>query len=341
MILRRGIRVLPRETIPVISIDGFNDHVEVAASLVSTLATLPWDYRVFVRGPQDLSAGTSTNAFSVPITDRFELHSSENLRSQYSFHSEHDGLDEWVWQTSLARQDRRFAKRQFYFMYRYTGYMATHASGKAADELQYEMRAFYGACIAHNIMFPWGYHPDSGTHLIFLSHREGYALEHGGYLESDLRAATYYYAKGHANRKFRSQSSILNVLNPAIAMFNCSTAQRLKTAAVWIFRAASSENLMDRVLESTIALEVLLGDRKVSDKLGLTRLMSNRCAYALGNSQDNRDEIQTFFEKFYNLRSDIVHTGRLYLDENEQSLVERGLQLANEMLRFEQRLACL
>ena len=97
---------------------------------------------------------------------------------------------------------------------------------------------------------------------------------------------------------------------------------------------------MDRVLDSAIALEVLLGDRKMSDKIGLTRLMSNRCAYSLGKSQNSRDEIVNFFERFYAIRSDIVHTGRLYLDEDEEKIVLRGVELASQMLAFEHKLSC-
>ena len=109
---------------------------------------------------------------------------------------------------------------------------------------------------------------------------------------------------------------------------------------MWLLRAYGSHRPIDRVLESTIALEVLLGDREMSDKVGLTKLMANRCAYSIGKTQSDRDEIIRFFLDFYKLRSDVVHTGRLLVNEGEEHLVERGLRLASEMLVFEQKLSC-
>ena len=137
------------------------------------------------------------------------------------------------------------------------------------------------------------------------------------------------------NKLERFEKSIDNV----IKFFSCSSP-RLKTASVWLLRAKLSNRPMDRVLESAIALEVLLGDQAMSDRIGLTKLMQNRCAYALGTSASEREEYLEFFTKFYKLRSDIVHNGKLNHRAGEEDTVWKGLELASDMLVYEQRLAC-
>ena len=107
------------------------------------------------------------------------------------------------------------------------------------------------------------------------------------------------------------------------------------TAAIWIFRANLSGREMDKVLESAIAMEVLLGDRETSDRIGLSKLMANRCAYALGRSNSERKDITDFFAEFYRFRSEIVHSGRFKIEEDDKNIVSKGLDLAMRMLKHE------
>jgi hypothetical protein len=159
-------------------------------------------------------------------------------------------------------------------------------------------------------------------------------------MSSDVSNANYYMPGFDLRIQFRALSKLEAVLLPVISLFNCKTHSRLKTAAIWLLRAEQSEKPLDKVLEAAIALEVLLGDREMSDKLGLTKLMANRCAYALGTSSSDRDEMLQFFFDFYKLRSEIVHTGRLAMDPKEAKLVRRGLELVSSMLRHERWLSC-
>jgi len=105
-----------------------------------------------------------------------------------------------------------------------------------------------------------------------------------------------------------------------------------------LLRAKMSAGELDQVLECAIALEVLLGDRAVSDKVGLTRLMANRCAYALGRTSKERDDLREFFEKFYAIRSEIVHNGRFEQSEENEELVWESVDLVSRVLVHEQNM---
>jgi hypothetical protein len=82
-----------------------------------------------------------------------------------------------------------------------------------------------------------------------------------------------------------------------------------------------------------------MGDRDTSDRVGLTKLIANRCAYALGKSSKEREEIIDFFVQFYRVRSEVVHSGRTALQADERQIVNEGLMLAIRILQHETALA--
>ena len=330
---------LQDEGVDFVKIPGCADPAQFAEKLVDELQSLPWQYRIIVRGPKYIHAGTKKTSFSVTLSDKLSLVSSNILSKELSFHSGNDVLDKWLWEDWLLPERRAFAPNHMYFVYRYTGFVPHEYFTKAADELEEEVRAFYGAAITFGLILPYGYPDEWHESFSILGVVSGGGLEGVGSLAGPGSLASYYYSARELRRQFRTSEALQKVLEPIVGLFAASSAQRLKTAASWILRASSSTKPMDRVLESAIASEVLLGDRKMSDKIGLTRLMSNRCAYALGKSEGERKNIVDFFENFYKVRSDIVHTGRLYISMTESELVNRGLELAIRMLKHEYGLA--
>lgn len=71
-------------------------------------------------------------------------------------------------------------------------------------------------------------------------------------------------------------------------------------------------------IKATICLEILLGDKKLTDIVGLGKLMSNRCADLISTSQKERNEVLNDFDKIYATRSRIVHSGKDRLTNTER-----------------------
>jgi len=69
-----------------------------------------------------------------------------------------------------------------------------------------------------------------------------------------------------------------------------------------------------------VALEILLGDKASSDIMGLGELLRNRCAYLIGKTHDQRQDILKDFKQIYEIRSKIVHRGKSKLTFNERGL---------------------
>ena len=69
-----------------------------------------------------------------------------------------------------------------------------------------------------------------------------------------------------------------------------------------------------------VAIEILLGDKQKASDIGLGNLISNRCAYLIGKSQTQRNDILKKFKKIYDIRSQIVHNGHSKLNSKEKDL---------------------
>jgi hypothetical protein len=92
----------------------------------------------------------------------------------------------------------------------------------------------------------------------------------------------------------------------------------LKNAMEWAYD--SKVNDYDQTMafvQLSVALEAVLGVDAKKD--GVTERLADRCAYLIGNNVDERKKIRKEFEKFYSVRSDLIH-GRSKRLNNEESI---------------------
>ncbi|TPW24230.1 hypothetical protein FH712_09950 [Marinobacter nauticus] len=93
--------------------------------------------------------------------------------------------------------------------------------------------------------------------------------------------------------------------------------QRIKLSSIWLYNSYKSIDPMMSVVQATVAAEILLGDKGESDIIGINKLLSNRCAYLIGESESDRAKIIKDFKSAYDLRSKIVHSGKNFISSDE------------------------
>lgn len=108
--------------------------------------------------------------------------------------------------------------------------------------------------------------------------------------------------------------------------------EKLKNACCWLFDSYCGENELLSFVQATITLEILLGDKSESDKVGLGSLLKNRCAYLLGKTSEERNIILSEFEEIYDIRSKIVHRGHPKLTNYERGLLHKVRNLAKRVI---------
>lgn len=67
-------------------------------------------------------------------------------------------------------------------------------------------------------------------------------------------------------------------------------------------------------------MEILLGDKAVSDLMGLGELLRSRCAYLISDTREEREMLLRDFGNIYKVRSNIVHAGKKRLNSEERRL---------------------
>jgi len=90
-------------------------------------------------------------------------------------------------------------------------------------------------------------------------------------------------------------------------------------AAQWLFDSYSSRSQLLAFVQATVALEILFGDKAISDVVGLGELLGNRVAYLIGTTRQQREEVLKDFRRIYETRSRIVHRGHNLLSAQERS----------------------
>jgi hypothetical protein len=97
---------------------------------------------------------------------------------------------------------------------------------------------------------------------------------------------------------------------------------KLRLASRWFFDSMANNDELSAFVQAVIVLETLLGEADAENKnLSLGALLRNRCAYLIAKSQSERKEIMATFPRIYQVRSDIVHSGKSRLTSSERELL--------------------
>lgn len=116
-------------------------------------------------------------------------------------------------------------------------------------------------------------------------------------------------------------------------------AGKILLASQWFFDGYShGPDELLKFIQTMVVLEILLGDKASSDQTGLSVLLRNRCAYLIGDSQDERAKVLELFDEIYNVRSAIVHGGKHRLSIRERILLDELRWLCRRVITKEVKL---
>lgn len=119
---------------------------------------------------------------------------------------------------------------------------------------------------------------------------------------------------------------------------DAEAAEGVLRAAQWLFDSHGGGNQLLSYVQATVALEILLGDKAASDQVGLGELLRNRCAYLIGSSRSQREEILDDFNRIYFTRSRIVHQGKSRLSRSDLRDLSRLRWMCSRVIQEEVKL---
>jgi hypothetical protein len=112
-------------------------------------------------------------------------------------------------------------------------------------------------------------------------------------------------------------------------------AEPIMLASQWYFDSATGSDPLLPFIQAMVVLEILLGDKAASKEIGLNELLRNRCAYLIGSSQEEREDLYKTFSSIYDVRSQIVHRGKHRLNAHERTLLSRLRSMCRRVIQKE------
>lgn len=338
-LLKAGHKVPSREEDDkkLTSYKGFSEPLRLARELANDIKALPRQYLLAMEAPAAFDAYIS-DGLEIGLSEQLSFLSGEKLAERVSVKADPQSYHDYI---AIAANRSGFVpevqKDVGYFVYRTSGYIGSRWNPPLLNDFFDAVRSFYGSAISNGIFYPMESPGKKRTPFVVVNELEDSKgeLVYVSSVEEDLRRASNILLKAEQKTTMDNGTPLQDILKPVIKMFNCRERQRMTTAAIWLLRAHMSTGAVDQVLESAIAIEILLGDREASDRIGLSKLMANRCAYSLGKSFEERRHLIEFFIKYYKVRSDIVHSGRLRITDDESEVVGKGVALASRLLCHE------
>lgn len=323
----------------------FKNSVGYAKRLVDKLKHIPIRYRATVALPGNL-AYFIINEMPSPtdLGQGISLSRGSDLPKPLPIESNNDQINKRLFHNHINgfKGDRNLSDDVVYFSMPILGYATHSASGALGRLFEDHIKAFYGAGMAIGLLsFDWSYsQKDDRRPFIMIHIEEGRHLIETEILEQEICDAAFYvstedYAGRHQDDLWKNLKIDFNRLKTVF--HDTKDGRKLFTACIWYYRAMISKRPLDRLLESTISIEVLLGDRQMSEGIGLSKLLGNRCAFLLGESSSQRDNIIDTFGKIYTLRSTIVHEGKHKLEPRDAETVDSAIKLCGQIIEKELR----
>gem|GEM_PF-3613614 len=315
--------------------------ITYARKLIGTLEGLPYRYQLTAALP-----GTFSHKLINFVPDHVSLPSGiiiakgSALSPDFPVHSPHSAVDTDLFHDWFADEqvDRAIRDDRLYFSMPLLGYAVPSSSSVVGRHFEDHIKAFFGAAMATNLM-SYGSDGDSSKLPYIMIHdkqtREILATES---LEDEILERNYLCSSKSFIERDKSviNSAYRTALGRIGTIFNDHIdCRRLFAACIWYYRAKTNRRPLDALLQATISIEVMLGDRKSAEGVGLTNLLASRCAYLLGRSSAHRAEIEEKFRRVYELRSQIVHEGRHTLKLADSDTVKLGNSLCAAIISRE------
>jgi hypothetical protein len=338
---------------------GRKDALSISREIVDYFKSLPEKLILSMRLPDCLSKYVLAGIDNYELGDGVWLRSGDFLTNSLVTSSGLPQLDKAILR-NLSATEIIFHKKSHYLVKYTSGFVGHFVNNTAARELADSMRSLLGLLLSENVLefgFAETDNDWNGISIFLNSGQQNSNLCYAEPVDSDLvqfynnYECTLEYMRPSFEEftdedddpvtetadekdeklqdeiiKFETRSR--NLLNRISKCFQKNDhARKIQLAGIWLYRSMQNSRVLDSILEATVSLEVLLGDRDMADRVGLTKLLANRCAYLIGTTQSERSKLIDDFQKVYRLRSEIVHAGlhRVTSEMNEANKIAKLL----------------
>ena len=326
-------------SIKLIELEGYGDTKGVARSLVESFESLPWHYKLSVKLPASVNQIFSQIVTELPLSEQIRLvRPTGNFVERFPLKSEDEKRHKRIYGGGTiigGPIDPEWDVDAIYLQIDAEGFIGMHGSTIPASNAAALLRAFCGLAVAVRLFQidptyrGYGFGLGTGAYKShFVVHKEkddGWEIDGKFDLEdrhsSTLNDIILEDLEGKIDTEKKKILWAVRQLKQISTVFSSGEkGANILRASQWLFDSYTGQDELLSFVQSMVVLEILLGEKDISDEIGLGELLRNRCAYLIGNSHQQRSKHLQDFKQIYRVRSQIVHRGKSRLTPHELGL---------------------
>ena len=319
-------------------LEGYDDPKATAEELISRFETLPWSYALTAVLPHQLRELIPDGAAEIQLGPSLRI-----CRPTHAFQTAFPLLaDNPAANDRLAGPARYFNRGQpraaaqwafdeIYFQIDAQGFIQRFPYSPTVSTAERLLRSFCGLGLATGLFQSHSYLASHSAPIPVFVHRRAVngkwePFTRYNLSESVARGLRTLYV-GHPNDVLRIKPLDTERIAAQLAHINAALslgqkADQTLLAAQWLFDGSTGHDPLLTFVQSMVVLEILLGDKSQSDQLSISTLISNRLAYLVGKTHEERTSLIATFKEIYAVRSQIVHSGKPHLRSDDHRLLD-------------------
>lgn len=333
-------------------LEGFEDPKQTAKRLVEELESLPWKYTFTFNFHKELSEkllpvievnnlGNNIRIAQIDVAfeERYPLVSGIKARDQSIAGGGIASL--------LARPiENKWEQGTLCMQFEQDGFIGYYGDTETSEIVRDDFKSFCGLGIALRLFKVDTKYRSTPAKAMYFIHRnigEDWIVQRSLELDTSTSDTFHDLTLHDLNGKLSNEQLLGDWINGALSDIdkiyaNRDLTKKLLLACQWLFDSYSGKNELLSFIQATIVIEILLGDKASSDQMGLGVLLRNRCAYLIGSTQSERNEILQDFQYIYDVRSKIVHGGKSRINFEERRLFRKLQWMCRRVIAEEVKL---
>ena len=325
-------------SIKLTEIKDYQDPNTVAKRLVESFNSLPWEYFLTIKFENDFGELFCNAIKQYPICDSIRLATAgQNLKDNFPLKSGIEARDSLLSGRvlglgTLPPEPREWEENTTYFQVRVSGFIGKYVETVPVEDAVSTLKSFCGLSIALRLLkVDYRYEiihkiiPSKSKFFIHRNMEDKWVMEGIHELEASISETFSSLVLHDVNGSLDTEEKKVRWITKKLGLIryvfsNKEKAKRILLAGRWLFDSYCGKNEPLSFVQTTVALEILLGEKSISDVMGLGELLRNRCAYLIGKNHKEREKILNDFKKIYDIRSKIVHRGKNKLNSEEKLL---------------------
>lgn len=331
-------------------IEGYEDPVTLAKRLIESFSTLPWEYTLTIKFENDFGELFCNTIKKFSVSDSIQLSCpDEEFKNSFPLASGNEARDRSLLGGGLLGlglgifTPQKWDENATYFQVKVDGFIGKYGSTTPLEEAVSVLKSFCGLSIALRIFkvnYTYRATPSKAKFFIHKKETENWVVENTHELDSatsdSFNDLVVNDLDGSLESEVRKAGWITrNLKLIQVAFSNKEKAKKIILAGQWLFESYCGSNGLLSFVQTTVALEILLGEKQISDLMGLGELLRNRCAYLIGKTHQQREKVLNDFKKIYDVRSKIVHRGKSKLNADERVLFSQLQWMCRRVIQEE------